>query len=310
VATPLARAAQLNGFFERRKLNKLRGLLCVLLVLAVAAFVAGCGGGQGGGGGGGGGGTGGGTAGGDTGSIEGSGETITVASDIAYQPFEYVENGEPVGFDIDLMREVGRRAGFTPEFQNVTFDGIVPGLGNNLYDAAISAMTITPEREESIDFSDPYINADQSLLVPADSGILSVDDLADTVVGVQLGTTGAAQAEEYQAAGQIGEVRTFDTIEDAFAALENGQVDAVINDLPVSQSRAAQSDGRLEIVETIPTGEQYGIAFPTDSELVEPTNQALEQIKQDGTYAEIYEKWFGAPPEVIPGTESPGETTG
>ena len=287
-------------------MNKLRGLLCVLLVLAVAAFVAGCGGGQGGGGGG----TGGGTAGGDTGSIEGSGETITVASDIAYQPFEYVENGEPVGFDIDLMREVGRRAGFTPEFQNVTFDGIVPGLGNNLYDAAISAMTITPEREESIDFSDPYINADQSLLVPADSGILSVDDLADTVVGVQLGTTGDAQAEEYQAAGQIGEVRTFDTIEDAFAALENGQVDAVINDLPVSQNRAAQSDGRLEIVETIPTGEQYGIAFPTDSELVEPTNQALEQIKQDGTYAEIYEKWFGAPPEVIPGTESPGETTG
>ena len=291
---------------ERRKVNKLRGLLHVLLVLAVAAFVAGCGGGQGDGGGGGGGGT----AGGGTGSIEGSGETITVASDIAYRPFEFVENGEPVGFDIDLMREVGRRAGFTPEFQNVTFDGIVPGLGNNLYDAAISAMTITPEREESIDFSAPYINADQSLLVLADSDIRSVDDLVGTVVGVQLGTTGAAQAEEYQAAGQIGEVRTFDTIEDAFGALENGQVDAVINDLPVSQARAAQSDGRLEIVETIPTGEQYGIAFPTGSELIEPTNQALEQIKQDGTYAEIYEKWFGAPPEVIPGTESPGETTG
>ena len=292
-------------------MNKLKGLLSVLLVLAVAAFVAGCGGGQGGGGGegGGGGGTGGAT-GGATGSIEGSGETITVASDIAYRPFEYVENGEPVGFDIDLMREIGRRAGFTPEFENVTFDGIVPGLGNNLYDAAISAMTITPEREESIDFSDPYFNADQSLLVPADSDILSVDDLAGAVVGVQLGTTGAAQAEEYQAAGQVGEVRTFDTIEDAFAALENGQVDAVINDLPVSQDRVNQSDGRLEIVETIPTGEQYGIAFPTDSELVEPTNQALEQIKQDGTYAEIYEKWIGVPPETIPGMEGPGETTG
>ena len=294
-------------------MNKLRGLLYVLLVLAVAAFVAGCGGGQGGGGGGtagGEGGTAGGATAGGAGSMEGSGETITVASDIAYRPFEYVENGEPVGFDIDLMREVGRRAGFTPEFQNVTFDGIVPGLGNNLYDAAISAMTITPEREESIDFSDPYFNADQSLLVPADSDILSVDDLAGTVVGVQLGTTGASTAEEYQAAGQVGEVRTFDTIEDAFAALENGQVDAVINDLPVSQDRANQSDGRLEIVETIPTGEQYGIAFPTDSELVEPTNQALEQIKRDGTYAEIYEKWIGVPPEVIPGMEGPGETTG
>jgi len=290
-------------------LNKLRGLLGILLVLALAAVVAACGGGGGGGGQGGGGG-GGGTAGGDTGSIEGSGETITVASDIAYQPFEFDEGGEPVGFDIDLMREVGERAGFTPEFQNVTFDGIIPGLGNNLYDAAISAMTITPEREEAVDFSDPYFNADQSLLVLAGSGILSVDDLAGTVVGVQLGTTGASQAEEYQAAGQIGEVRTFDTIEDAFAALENGQVDAVINDLPVSQDRANGSDGRLEIVETIPTGEQYGIAFPQGSELVEPANQALEQIKQDGTYAEIYERWIGVPPEVIPGTEDPGETTG
>ena len=287
-------------------MNKLRGLLCVLLVLAVAAFVAGCGGGQGGGGGGDGtaGGGGGGTAGGATaggaGSIEGSGETITVASDIAYAPFEYVENGEPVGFDIDLMREIGRRAGFTPEFQNVTFDGIVPGLGNNLYDAAISAMTITPEREESIDFSDPYFNADQSLLVPADSGILSVDDLADTVVGVQLGTTGASTAEEYQAAGQVGEVRTFDTIEDALAALDDGDVDAVINNLPISQNRADQSDGRLKVVETIPTGEQYGIAFPKDSELVDPVNEALDEIKDDGTYEKIYKKWIGRAPEDIP----------
>src|SRR5215212_10273331 len=152
------------------------GSVSVALVLAIALVLTGC----------------------DGGGSEGEHEQITVASDIAYPPFEFEKKGKPVGFDIDLMREIGKRAGFTPEFQNVTFDGIIPGLGNNLYDAAISAMTITPEREESIDFSDPYINADQSLLVPADSNILSVDDLAGTVVGVQLGTTGAAQAEEYQ----------------------------------------------------------------------------------------------------------------
>ena len=286
-------------------MNKLRGLLHVLLVLAVAAFVAGCGGGQGDGGGGGGGGT----AGGDTGSIEGSGETITVASDIAYRPFEFVENGEPVGFDIDLMREVGRRAGFTPEFENVTFDGIVPGLGNNLYDAAISAMTITPEREEQIDFSDPYFNADQSLLVQSGSPIRSTDDLADATVGVQIGTTGAMEAEELAGAGKIAEVRTFNTVEDAFRALENGQVDAVLNDFPVSADRVRTGGGALEIVQTIPTGEQYGIAFPPNSELIGPVNQALAQIKEDGTYAEIYEKWFGQPPETIPGTEGPGEAT-
>nr|MDQ5819413.1 transporter substrate-binding domain-containing protein [Actinomycetota bacterium] len=92
------------------------------LILALVVALAGCGGGGGGGEGGGGG---------------GESETITVASDIAYPPFEFTQNGKTVGFDIDLMREIGKRAGFTPEFQNVTFDGIIPGLGNNLYDAAI-----------------------------------------------------------------------------------------------------------------------------------------------------------------------------
>jgi ABC-type amino acid transport substrate-binding protein len=162
-------------------------------------------------------------------------------------------------------------------------------------------MTITPEREEQIDFSDPYFNADQSLMVPADSDVTSVEEgLEDAVVGVQIGTTGASQAQQFQQEGQIGEVRTFDTIEDAFTALENGQVDAVINDLPVSQDRVNQSDGSLEIVQTIPTGEQYGIAFPQDSELVEPVNEALQEIKDDGTYAEIYEEWIGREPEFIP----------
>ena len=261
-----------------------RSIVPVALVLALVVAVAGCGGGGGGEGGGGGGET----------------ETITVASDIAYPPFESTKNGKSVGFDIDLMREIGKRAGFKPEFQNVTFDGIIPGLGNNLYDAAISAMTITEEREQQIDFSDPYFNADQSLLVLSDSDIKSTEDLADATVGVQIGTTGAMKAEEFQSEGTVGEVRTFDTVEDAFAALENGQVDAVINDLPVSQDRANQSDGRLEVVETIPTGEQYGIAFPKDSELVDPVNEALAEIKEDGTYKKIYKEWIGRAPEEIP----------
>ena len=261
------------------------------LVLTIVMSMVGCGGEEGGGDEGGGGG-------GDGGSK--ADEKVTIATDIAYPPFEFTRDGEPTGFDIDLMREIGKRAGFTPEFQNVTFDGIIPGLGNNLYDAAISAMTITEEREEQIDFSDPYFNADQSLLVPSDSDIRSTDDLSGATVGVQLGTTGAMKAQEFQSEGALGEVRTFDTIEDAFAALENGQVDGVINDLPVSQDRASQSDGRLKIVETIPTGEQYGIAFPKDRELVDPVNEALAEIKEDGTYEKIYKKWIGRAPEDIP----------
>jgi ABC-type amino acid transport substrate-binding protein len=266
-------------------MTRLFGTISVALVLAIALILVGCGGGGGGGGQGGGGG----------------GEQVTVASDIAYPPFEFTQNGKPVGFDIDLMNEIGKRAGYEVEFKNVTFDGIIPGLGNNLYDAAISAMTITEERAQKVDFSDPYFNADQSLLVQSDSDIKSVDDIGDETVGVQIGTTGAIKSEEFKQQGKItGEIRTFDTITDAFSALENGQVAGVINDLPVSLDKANQSDGTLEVVQNIPTGEQYGIAYPKDSELVEPFNKALEEIKEDGTYAKIYEEWIGQKPEEIP----------
>jgi ABC-type amino acid transport substrate-binding protein len=260
-----------------------RVLPLFFLAAVLMAALAACGGGGGSGGGGGG------------------GEDITVASDIAYPPFEFERDGEPVGFDIDLMNEIGKRAGFTPEYQNVGFDGIIGGLANNQYDAVISAMTITPERAERIDFSDPYFNADQSLLVPSDSDIGSVGEIGDATVGVQIGTTGEIKANEFEEQGDItGEIRTFDTIEDAFAALNNGQIDAIINDLPVSQDEVNGSDGALEIVQVIPTGEQYGIAFPKDSDLRADVNEALQEIKDDGTYEEIYKKWIGRAPEEIP----------
>jgi len=92
----------------------------------------------------------------------------------------------------------------------------------------------------------------------------------------------------------------FKTIGDAFTALQNGQVEGVIYDLAVAQDAVEKSEGELRIVETVPTGQQYGIAFPKDSDLVEPVNQALAEIKADGTYEEIYERWIGVPPEEIP----------
>ena len=253
----------------------------VAVIIAIALLVAACGGGGGESGGGG-------------------PEQVTVASDIAYPPFEFNKDGEPTGFDIDLMNAVAKKANLEVKYENVRFDSIIQGLGNNQYDAAISAMTINAEREKQIDFSEPYFNADQSLLVQSDSDIQSTDDLADATVGVQIGTTGAAKAQELEQDGQIADVRTFNVVTDAFNALQNGQVDAVINDFPVSQDRASQSDGTLEVVENIPTGEQYGIAFPTDSDLREKVNEALGEIKEDGTYEEIYQKWFDEKPEEIP----------
>jgi len=275
----------LKFYGKAEALKRIRSVALIALALVGLLVAAACGGSGGGGSDGG----------------QASAEDVKVASDIAYPPFEYEKGGDPVGFDIDLMDEIAKRANLNVEYQNVTFDGIIGGLSSNLYDASISAMTITPDRDKKIDFSDPYFNADQSLLVPSDSGVGSVDDLGDATVGVQLGTTGEIKAKEFEEQGKIqGEIRTFDTIEDAFAAINNGQIDAIINDLPVSQDEVNNSDGALEIVQVIPTGEQYGIAFPEDSDLIGPVNKALAEIKEDGTYEEIYKKWIGRAPEEIP----------
>jgi ABC-type amino acid transport substrate-binding protein len=234
---------------------------------------------------------------GPTGVVDGK---VIVASNIAYPPFEYSPKGRPQGFDIDLMNEIGKRAGFEVEYKNVRFDSILRGLNADLFDAAISAMTITKQREAQIDFSDPYFDADQALLVASDSEVHSVDDLAEAPVGVQAGSTGQIKAEELLDDGQIGEMKPYRTIGGAFTALEKGEVEGAIYDLSAAHKKIEKRDGKIKFVESISTGEQYGIAFPKDSSLVDPVNQALIEIKDDGTYEKLYEKWIGMPPEEIP----------
>jgi ABC-type amino acid transport substrate-binding protein len=228
------------------------------------------------------------------------GGKITVASNIAYPPFEFSPKGRPKGFDIDLMNEIAKRSGFKVKYENVQFDSILRGLDADLFDAAISAMTITSEREKQMDFSDPYFDADQALLVASDSKIRAIDDLADAPVGVQAGSTGQLKGEEILGDGQIGEIKPYRTIGEAFAALRDGEVKGVIYDLSAAHKKVLKSDGEIRYVEPISTGEQYGIAFPKDSPLVDPVNQALSEIKEDGTYEELYKKWIGMPPEEIP----------
>jgi ABC-type amino acid transport substrate-binding protein len=228
------------------------------------------------------------------------GGKITVASNMAYPPFESSPKGGPKGFDVDLMNEIAKRAGFEVEYENVRFDSILRGLDTDLFDAAISAMTITKEREQQIDFSDPYFNAEQALLVASDSKVRSIGDLAEAPVGVQAGSTGQIKAEELHKGEQIGEIVPYRTIGEAFAALEEEKVEGVIYDLSAAHRKIEESGGEIRFVEPISTGEQYGIAFPKDSPLVDPVNQALAEIKDDGTYEKLYKKWIGMPPEDIP----------
>ncbi len=225
---------------------------------------------------------------------------IVVASNIAYPPFEFSPRKGPKGFDIDLMNEIADRAGLEVQYRNVQFDSLLRGLSTDLFDAVISGMTITDTRRQQVDFSDPYYSVDEALVVQSGSEIESTGDLTEETLGVQLGTLGQAEAGDLLNADDVNSVRTYRTIGEAFAALEKGVVDGVIYDLPSVQEEVDGSGGALELVEVIPTGEQYGIALPKESPLTEPVNEALVEIKEDGTYEEIYERWIGRPPEEIP----------
>jgi ABC-type amino acid transport substrate-binding protein len=220
---------------------------------------------------------------------------LTVGSDIPYPPFEFRKDGELVGLDIDLVNEIATRLGLTTDIIDTGFDTIFTQLAGGRYDVVVAASTITPEREEQVNFSDPYYNAQQSLTVQSGGDIASVDDLgAGDVIAVQSGTTGKAWAEDNLP--DDVEIRSFPEGPDGYTALEAGEVQGVINDEPTALAEIAGREG-LELVETIDTDEAYGIAVdPENEELLEAVNAALAEIIEDGTYNEIYSAYPDLPP--------------
>ncbi len=229
---------------------------------------------------------------------------LTVATEPAFPPFEsQAGDGSLEGFDIDLMTAIGEQAGYEVEFESLPFDGIIPALQAGTVDAAISGMTITAEREENVDFTDPYFQAGLAIATRQDdSEVQSFEDLENKRIAVQIGTTGAEKANEVAGA----EVSTFDSAPLALQELRNGNVDAVINDAPVTLYAIKEGNlNDLEVVGEQLTSEYYGIALPTGSENLEAINQALDEIIADGTYAEIYQKWFGTEPPELPENYTP-----
>jgi|GEM_PF-832887 len=229
--------------------------------------------------------------------------TIVVGTNAEYPPFESVdEDDNIIGFDIDLMNAIAEDAGITVEYVNTRWDGIFVALGEGEFDAVISAATITEEREEIIDFTDPYFNAGQAIAVTADlaDSVSTPEDLVGLRVGVQLGTTGDEFASEIDGV----EVVRFDEITLAFQALGEGEVDAILNDGPTSADIIANNPDLNAVIVGDPlTTEYYGIAVnPERSDVLDILNVALENVIADGTYAEIFEEWFGqAPPsEFMP----------
>lgn len=221
--------------------------------------------------------------------------TLTVCSDIPYPPFEDEVGGEYVGIDVDIMRAIADELGLEMEFISTGFEGITSGAamvaGN--CDIAASAITIKPEREENVDFSEPYLEVDQSLMVPVGSGLSTLEDFAGLRLGVQTGTTGMDYATENAPEGV--EIVDFPTGGELFVALAAGQIDGILQDKPVNELRA-EADDTVEIVQTFETNELYGFAVQEEGKeaLLADVNEALAKLKDDGTLDSIFEEWFSA----------------
>ncbi len=231
--------------------------------------------------------------------------TLTVGSDIPFPPFEFGKAPDYDGFDIDLVNEIASDLELEVAIEDTAFDTIFTDVAQGKFDMVASASTITPEREQQVDFSDPYYEAEQALLVPEGSDVTSVEDLSGLTVGAQDGTTGEAYANDETDAGSV---RGFPNGPAAIAALQNGQVEATIIDQPVAQDAIDKGETGFELATTIPTGELYGLAFSQDTPaLLEAVNESLASMKEDGRLNDLYQKWFkiDAPEGVIDGTNTP-----
>ncbi len=229
--------------------------------------------------------------------------TLKVATEPAFPPFESqaASGGGLEGFDIDLMNAIGEASGLKVEFESLPFDGIIPALKAGTVDAAISAMTITAERAEAVSFSRPYFKAGLAIAVKeGDTTTTSLEALKGKRIAVQIGTTGADEAKKVEGA----KITTFDSAPLALQELSNGNVDAVINDAPVTlyAVKSGNIPGVKVATDKLLTEEFYGIAMPKDSANVEKVNAGLKTIIDNGKYAEIYKKWFNSEPPTLPET--------
>ncbi|PSP77029.1 basic amino acid ABC transporter substrate-binding protein [Halobacteriales archaeon QS_1_68_20] len=225
----------------------------------------------------------------------GGDDVIVPGTASGFPPFEFTENGELVGFDVDLAEEVIDRAGYeVGDWVDVEFDTLIPSLNEGDIDLVAAAMTITEDRDETIDFSDPYYEANQAVLVQegGDFNPSSVEDLEGNRVGAQSGTTGEDEVQALIDEGIVSEsdYRQYDNYTLAVQDLENGNVDAIVIDIPVANNFA---DSRsVEIAFEIETGEEYGLGMREDDDRLSDVNDALAEIEEDGTYDDLVSEWF------------------
>lgn len=230
--------------------------------------------------------------------VPASAKTLTVGTDTNFPPFEFKDpaTGTHTGFDVELWAALAEEIGVEYDLQPMDFNGIIPGLQSGQVDVGIAGITIKPERAKVVDFSDGYYNAGLLILVKKDNeDITDVKSLAGKVVSTKLGTT----SEDFvKAEANAKDVKLFPNNDAMFMELMAGGADAVVFDSPViADFMRKAGKGQVKVVGPLYKGQSYGIGFPKGSELVAKVNAALAKFKADGTYRDLYVKWFGTEPK-------------
>ena len=218
---------------------------------------------------------------------------ITVASDATWPPMEMIdENKNLVGFNIDYMNAVAKEAGFKVIIKNTAWDGIFAGVEAGKYDAIISSVTITDKRKKAMDFSMPYVNAGQVLVVPVASPAKVIADLKGKKLGAQIGTTGAMEIKKVKGV----ELKSYDEIGLTFEDMAAGRIDGVVCDTPIAANYALQKasyKGKFKIVGKPFTEENYGIVVKKgNKELLDLINKGIKVVQAKGIDKQLEKKWL------------------
>ena len=223
-------------------------------------------------------------------------EKFIVATDCTWPPMEMLDaNKQPIGFDVDFITAVGKAAGFEVDVRNIAWDGIFGGVATGQYDIVAAATTITEERQKQFDFSDPYYEVAQAVVLPAGKSIKSLADLQGKKVGGQIGTTGVFVIRK---AGVTVDLKEYDDVGLAIQDMLGGRLDAVICDDPVALyyvNKKADTAGKRNISFKTEEKEYYGFTVRTGrKDLVEKLNKGIKDVKASGVEAQLLQKWMGA----------------
>ncbi|WP_067702652.1 MULTISPECIES: glutamine ABC transporter substrate-binding protein GlnH [unclassified Erwinia] len=222
---------------------------------------------------------------------------LIVATDTAFVPFEFKQGDKYVGFDVDLWAAIAKQLNIDYQLKPMDFSGIIPALQTHNIDLALAGITITDERKKAIEFSDGYYKSGLLVMVNANNdSIKSIDDLTGKVVAVKSGTGSVDYAKQHI---KSKDLRQFPNIDNAYMELGTNRADAVLHDTPnILYFIHTAGKGRFKAVGDSIEAQQYGIAFPKGSdELREKVNGALKVLHENGTYNQLYKKWFGSDPK-------------